>query len=94
VQEVSDTLHKTLTLVTQSNSAIDEITDAVQEEAEAVSQVAEGIGQIADVVQTNSANSEESAAVSAELFEQVNQMRNQTSNFRLKGRHVTADSPL
>lgn len=86
VQEVSDTLHKTLTLVTQSNSAIDEITDAVQEEAEAVSQVAEGIGQIADVVQTNSANSEESAAVSAELFEQVNQMRNQTSNFRLKGR--------
>lgn len=86
VQEVSDTLHKTLTLVTQSNSAIDEITDAVQEEAEAVSQVAEGIGQIANVVQTNSANSEESAAVSAELFEQVNQMRNQTSNFRLKGR--------
>lgn len=84
VQEVSETLHKTLTLVTQSNSAIDEITDAVQEEAEAVSQVAEGIGQIASVVQTNSANSEESAAVSAELFEQVNQMKTQTSNFRLK----------
>lgn len=85
VQEVSETLHKTLSLVTASNSAIDEITDAVQEEAEAVSQVAEGIGQIASVVQTNSANSEESAAVSAELFEQVNQMKNQTSNFRLKG---------
>lgn len=84
VQEVSETLHKTLTLVKASNSAIDEITDAVQEEAEAVSQVAEGIGQIASVVQTNSANSEESAAVSAELFEQVNQMRTQTSNFRLK----------
>lgn len=84
VQEVSETLHKTLTLVTQSNSAIDEITDAVQEEAEAVSQVAEGIGQIASVVQTNSANSEESAAVSAELFEQVNQMKAQTSTFRLK----------
>ncbi len=84
VQEVSETLHKTLSLVTASNSAIDEITDAVQEEAEAVSQVAEGIGQIASVVQTNSANSEESAAVSAELFEQVNQMKNQTSNFRLK----------
>lgn len=84
VQEVSETLHKTLTLVTASNSAIDEITDAVQEEAEAVSQVAEGIGQIASVVQTNSANSEESAAVSAELFEQVNQMKTQTSAFRLK----------
>ncbi|MCX4339580.1 MAG: methyl-accepting chemotaxis protein [Lachnospiraceae bacterium] len=84
VQEVSETLHKTLSLVTASNSAIDEITDAVQEEAEAVSQVAEGIGQIASVVQTNSANSEESAAVSAELFEQVNQMKTQTNNFRLK----------
>lgn len=84
VQEVSESLHKTLTLVTQSNSAIDEIADAVQEEAEAVSQVAEGLGQIASVVQTNTANSEESAAVSAELFEQVNQMKNQTSNFRLK----------
>lgn len=84
VQEVSETLHKTLSLVTASNSAIDEITDAVQEEAEAVSQVAEGIGQIASVVQTNSANSEESAAVSAELFEQVNQMKTQTSTFRLK----------
>lgn len=84
VQEVSQTLQKTLTLVTQSNGAIDEITDAVQEEAEAVSQVAEGLGQIASVVQTNTANSQESAAVSAELFEQVNQMKNQTSNFRLK----------
>lgn len=84
VNDVSATLQKTLTLVNQSNSAVDEITDAVQEEAEAVSQVAEGIAQIANVVQTNTANSEESAAVSTELFEQVNQMKNQTSNFRLK----------
>lgn len=85
VNEVSKTLQRTLSLVNQSNSAIDEITDAVQEEAEAVSQVAEGLGQIANVVQTNTANSEESAAVSTELFEQVSQMKNQTNNFRLKG---------
>ncbi len=84
VDDVSATLQKTLVLVNQSNSAIDEITDAVQEEAEAVSQVAEGLGQIANVVQTNTANSEESAAVSTELFEQVSRMKNQTSNFRLK----------
>lgn len=84
VNDVSQTLQKTLALVNQSNSAIDEITDAVQEEAEAVSQVAEGIGQIANVVQTNTANSEESAAVSTELFEQVSRMKNQTSTFRLK----------
>lgn len=86
VKEVSESLRKTLDLVMKSNSAIDEITDAVEEEATSIEQVAEGIGQIASVVQTNSANSEESAAVSAELFEQVNRMQDQTSKFQLKQR--------
>ena len=84
VEEVSGTLQKTLELVTKSNSAINEITEAVQTEAFAISQVAEGIGQIANVVQTNTANSEESAAVSAELFEQVNLLQRQTRGFQLK----------
>lgn len=84
VEEVSSSLRNTLTLVTQSNSAIDEIAEAVQVEAVSISQVAEGIGQISCVVQTNSANSEEFAAVSTELFEQVNLLRNQTSRFQLK----------
>lgn len=86
VEEVSSTLQKTLALVTKSNMAIDEMTEAVQTEAFAISQVAEGIGQIANVVQTNTANSEESAAVSSELFEQVNRLRNQTRKFQLKSR--------
>jgi len=84
VEEVSGTLQKTLELVVKSNSSIDEITDAVQEEATSIEQVAEGIGQIASVVQTNSANSEESAAVSTELFEQVNRLQDQTNKFQLK----------
>ena len=84
VEEVSTSLQKTLQLVTQSNQAIDEITDAVQVEATAISQVAEGIGQISDVVQANSANREESASVSAELYEQVNLLQNQTRTFKLK----------
>ncbi len=84
VEEVSSSLQNTLNLVTQSNSSINEIAEVVQEEASAISQVAEGIGQISCVVQTNSANSEEIAAVSAELFEQVNLLRNQTSKFQLK----------
>ncbi len=86
VEEVSQSLQKTLKLVIQSNQAIDEFTDAVQVEATAISQVAEGIGQISNVVQTNSANSEESAAVSTELFEQVNLLKNQTNDFQLKQR--------
>lgn len=84
VEEVSSSLQNTLKLVTQSNSAINEITEVVQEEATAISQVAEGVGQISGVVQTNSANSEEFAAVSTELFEQVSLLRNQTDKFQLK----------
>lgn len=84
VEEVSGTLQKTLELIVKTNSSIDEITDAVNAEATSIEQVAEGIGQISDVVQTNSANSEESAAVSSELFEQVNHLKEQTGRFRLK----------
>lgn len=84
VSEVSSTLQKTIDLVLQSNTAIGEITDAVHTEAIAISQVAEGLEQISAVVQTNSANSEESATVSVELFEQVNLLQEQTSGFRLK----------
>lgn len=84
VEKVYTSLQNTLKLVTQSNSAINQITEVVQTEATSISQVAEGIGQISCVVQANSANSEEFAAVSAELFEQVNLLRDQTSRFRLK----------
>lgn len=84
VDEVSNSLRKTLELVMQSNSAISEITEAIKGEAESIAQVTEGIGQISAVVQTNSASSEESAAVSAELFEQVRTLQGQTRKFRLK----------
>ena len=84
VGEVSQTLRRAQELVTQSNSEIGEIAEAVQGEAIAIAQVTEGIGQISSVVQTNSASSEESAAVSSELFEQVNLLKEQTGRFRLK----------
>lgn len=84
VTEVTTTLQRTIELVLQSNSAIGEITNAVHTEATAISQVAEGLEQISAVVQTNSANSEESATVSEELFNQVNLLQEQTSNFQLK----------
>ena len=84
VDEVSDTLNKTLELVTRSNEAIGVIARAVQSDAEAIAQVTEGIGQISSVVQSNSASSEESAAVSTELFSQVKVMEDQTRKFQLK----------
>ena len=84
VSEVSDTLSKTLELVAQSNASIGEIADAVKGEAVSIAQVTEGIGQISMVVQTNSASSEESAAVSTELFDQVRLLQEQTRRFKLK----------
>ena len=84
VEEVSATLQKTLELVMQSSSDIQSIAEATRGEAESIAQVTEGIGQISSVVQTNSASSEESAAVSAELFDQVRLLQDQTRRFQLK----------
>ncbi len=84
VDEVSVTLEKTLELVTQSNDAINTISEVIQREAESISQITEGIGQISAVVQTNSASSQESAAVSSELFEQVRMLQDETNRFRIK----------
>ena len=84
VDEVSVTLAKTLELVTESNSAISSITEAINGEAESIKQVTDGISQISEVVQMNSASSEEAAAVSTELFEQVKKLKAETSKFRLR----------
>ncbi|NBK93382.1 hypothetical protein D5278_15595 [bacterium 1XD21-13] len=84
VGEVSETLSKTLELVMQSSGAIGDIAKAVEREADSISQVTDGISQISSVVQTNSASSEESAAVSNELFEQVRFLQEQTKKFRLR----------
>ncbi len=84
VGEVSKSLKKTLELVMQSNTTIGAIAEAVQGEAASIAQVTEGISQISAVVQTNSASSEESAAVSSELFEEVHKLEGETKKFRLK----------
>lgn len=84
VGEVSETLTKTLELVVRSNSTIGTIAEAIRGEAASISQVTDGISQISQVVQTNSASSQESAAVSTELFDQVRLLREQTSKFKLK----------
>ena len=81
---VSQELQSTLELVTRSNQDIGVIAEAVRREAEAIMQVTEGIGQISAVVQTNSATSEESAAVSTELFTQANRLKAQIQQFQLR----------
>ena len=84
VGQVSESLKKTLDLVMQSNTTINTIAEAIQAESASITQVTEGIGQISAVVQTNSASSEESAAVSSELFEEVHKLEDETQKFHLK----------
>nr|WP_325183618.1 methyl-accepting chemotaxis protein [uncultured Oscillibacter sp.] len=84
VGQVSQSLKKTMELVMQSNTTINTIAEAVQAESASIAQVTEGIGQISAVVQTNSASSEESAAVSSELFEEVHKLEYETQKFQLK----------
>ena len=84
VDEVSKTLRTTLELVVKSSDDMGDIAEAVQNEATSITQVTEGISQISAVVQSNSASSEESAAVSSELFDQVRLLQEQTRRFQLK----------
>ena len=84
VEQVSGSLQKTFDLIHQSNEAIGEITEAVRIEATAISQATEGLGQISTVVQNNSTSSQESAAVSSELFEQVRILQSETERFQIK----------
>ena len=84
VEQVSETMQKTLHLAAQSAGEINNIADVVRGEAGAIAQVTQGIEQISAVVQTNSASSEESAAVSEELFSQTQILRNQTKAFRIR----------
>lgn len=86
VNEVSLSLERTMDLVMSSNSDINTIATAVNSEADSIVQVTHGIEQISTVTQTNSASSEEAAAVSSELFEQARKLQDQTKKFRLKER--------
>jgi methyl-accepting chemotaxis protein len=63
---------------------IADIAISSQEQSEAVGQVSLGLSEITQVVQRNSATSEEAASASQELSSQSEVMRNQVSVFKLK----------
>ncbi len=84
VDGVSQSLQSTMNLASEAFQEINAIADVVQAEVETITHVTDGISQISSVVQTNSATSEESAAVSEELFAHAQVLKQQTSGFRLK----------
>ncbi|MDR0957911.1 MAG: methyl-accepting chemotaxis protein, partial [Clostridiales bacterium] len=66
------------------SSVISKITDASQRQEESVNHVNIGIIQISQVVQSNSASSEESAAASQELNSQAETLKSMVNYFKLQ----------
>ena len=77
LQKIVDTTNQTILLV-------DEIAKASDGQASAISQVTLGVEQISDVVQTNSATAEGSAAASEELSGQAQMLKSLIEDFKLK----------
>jgi len=69
--------------VEQTETIINDIAEESNYQATAIAQVDQAIGQVSQVVQNNSATSEECAAASAELSNQANNMRDMLSAYNV-----------
>jgi methyl-accepting chemotaxis protein len=90
--KTADDLNRIVEDITQVTDIVGEIASASNEQSIGITQINSGISQVSDVVQMNSATSEESAAASEELSGQADLMREQVSQFKLKGRTLRNDS--
>ncbi|WP_026882765.1 methyl-accepting chemotaxis protein [Clostridium akagii] len=70
--------------VTKAATLVGEIASASNEQATAIYQINKGIEQVSDVVQTNSATAEQSAAASEELSGQASMLKSMVGKFILK----------
>ena len=77
------TLDEITEVVKKSESIVNEIAEASNYQATAIAQIDRAIEQVSQVVQTNSATSEECAAASVELSNQASRMRDLISVYKL-----------
>lgn len=77
----AETLAKVVIGAQSVETGVNDITVATAEEAAAIRQVEVGVSQISEVVQSNAATAQESAAASEELSGQANVLRQQISRF-------------
>ena len=82
--DTAKALEKITEVVKQSEALINGIAEASNYQATAVAQIDQAIGQVSQVVQTNSATSQECAAASEELSNQANRMRDLLSVYKVE----------
>lgn len=96
--QMADETAKALELITQvvnqSEVLINNIAQACNYQATGGAQIKQAITQVSQVVQTNSATSEECASASEELSNQADRMREQLSIYNLGNRSSSAASTL
>ncbi|WP_052356504.1 methyl-accepting chemotaxis protein [[Clostridium] dakarense] len=84
VDETAESLKKIVDTMYQSIVLVEDIAKASEEQSVAINHVTLGVEQISEVVQNNSATSEESAAASEELSGQAQMLKSLVENFKLK----------
>ncbi|MBO5293333.1 MAG: methyl-accepting chemotaxis protein [Lachnospiraceae bacterium] len=83
--ETAQALEEITAVVKKSETIITEIAEASNYQATAIAQVDQAIEQVSQVVQTNSATSEQCAAASMELSNQASRVRDLLSIYKLDG---------
>lgn len=81
--ETAEALEQISQKVEKVTKLFSEISNSSQQQASAVSEINQGISQISQVVQTNAANSEESASASEELATEANKLKCEVSVFTI-----------
>jgi methyl-accepting chemotaxis protein len=84
--ETALALNKIVEGVSQAAVLVGDIAVASNEQATGIALVDQGIGQVSQVVQTNSATAEQSAAASEELSGQAGLLKERVARFELRGR--------
>ena len=77
LNSANDMAHRAVEIVNQ-------ISERANQQAEDMLQATEGVNQISDVISTNSATAQESAAASEELSSQANLLKHLVNNFHLR----------
>lgn len=83
-QTTADSLSVVADGTNQIVNTIHDVAEAYRSQAQRLSEIAGGVDQISNVVQTNSATAEESAAASEELSSQASMMRQQVAHFQFE----------